>query len=173
MSLLLRPKSGPMAEVAYNPAKDITRLYPNILAAAEKFVMEERYAPLADYLRDAGITENDIGDTVVKLALMMNEAHKNPDDTIEDVMDRVGYSNTPVAARVALMYYVGTLCAGTFFEGIREMVRLGDETIPEVQRLMNTAERLEDYLSKNKVQRWWQRLKWKLFGHKVTYRIGK
>lgn len=159
MTLQMRPKEGPMQSVAYAPSRDIVYLYAAIVGRAEKALHNEAYKPLHWYMRQEGVTDADVAEGLKRFIQVLNEAHKEPDERLFDVMERCEFNDVAPPVKIAITYYIGTMCAGTWFQGIRDVVALGDETIPEIRRLMNTAEEFTTYTTMGPWRRWWERLK--------------
>lgn len=159
MGIQMRPKEGQLREVRYAPHRDIAYLYGPCVQAAEDMIFEGRDKELTEWLREEGVTEDDLGEALRAYCLALNAAHQNPDETWLDVLERTGFSSVKAPARIALMYYIGTVMAGTFFKGLRDVVELGDNTIPSIQRLIQTGENMARYLAKGRIRRWWHRLR--------------
>lgn len=174
MTLQMRPKSGvgQVVDVAYAPARDICYLYPNVVSQAEEMLYQPRFAALQAWLDAEGVTEQDRATVVETYCLFLNAAHQNPEETIEDVMDRVGFSKIHPAAQVAFMFYIGTIMTGTFFKGIRDITPLEGDTTPEVQRLVQTGQRAADYALAGPIRRWWIRFKRRTWPLKRAYTIS-
>lgn len=159
-------------QVRYSPSRDIAYLYPNVVQTAENMLYERRYGPLHEWLDREGVTEDQLAETVQKFCLVLNEAHKNPEEDLYAVMDRIGFSEMPHSAQVALTYYIGTMMAGTFFQAIRDITPSGGDTTPEVVRLCRTGERMAEYAARGPLGRWWVRFKARWFPRKPCHTIG-
>jgi hypothetical protein len=163
MTLQMKPTAMDAPHhVRYAPARDITWLYPNVMQTAENMLYDRRYEPLHNWLDEEGVTEEDLALTVEAYCKVLNAAHQNPEESLTDVMDRVGFSDMPIPAQVALTYYIGTMMAGTFFQGIRDVTPRYEDTTPEVIRLCKSGARMADYAARSPVGRWWIRMKRRL-----------
>lgn len=174
MTLQIRPKagSGEVYDVAYNPARDIAYLYPNIVQMAETMLYEGRHKLLHEWLDCEEVDPDDLAKTIRAFCETLNAAHQNPDETLEDIMERTGFADCPQPLQVALMYYIGTMMAGTFFKGLRDVVRRGDDTTPEVRRLAAMGARMADYTARGRLGRWWIRFKRKWSPIQPWFTIG-
>lgn len=170
--LQLRPKEGGTVNVSYAPARDICYLYPNVIEAVEQMLYQMRFPALKKWLKAEGITEEQLANTVEAYCKFMNAAHQNPEESPEDVMDRVGFTKCPGPAQVALMFYIGSTMTGTFFKGIRDITPLGEDSTHEVKRLMGMATRIADYGTRGPIGRWWIRMKKRLWPLKKRYTIN-
>lgn len=159
MTLDMRPRAGPMREIAYSPARDVTYLYSAVVERAECALYDGKAKELTEWMRSTGVTDLDIAETIRIFALVLNDAHKNPKESLWDVMDRLKFNEQPAPARVALLYYIGALMTGSWFQAIREVVMLGDDTLPEIKRLTDTAERMAEYATLGPWGRRWVRFK--------------
>lgn len=171
MTLNVKPRSGPFQEVRYSPQRDIAYLYGPCVQAAEDMVYEGRDESLTAWLDANGITHDELGEAFQKFCLALNAAHQNPKESWEDVLERTGFSKVKAPARIAMMYYIGTIMAGTFFQGIRDVVELGDDTVHSIQNLIETGEDMARYLAKGRISRWWYRIRRRLWPKRRTYTI--
>lgn len=164
MTLQMRPmdrETGVAVGVKYAPARDVVYLYPDVIKGVEQRLYDAPFKPLHAWLAKEGVTEADIAETVRCYCLFLNAAHKDPDQSVEQCMEACGWFKCPAPARTAMMFYIGASMTGTFFKGIRDITPLGDDTTPEVLKLMQVADRVSQYASLGTMGRWWVRFKTK------------
>jgi hypothetical protein len=161
-----------MQEIAYNPARDIVYLYSAIVERAEQALYNEAYKPLHWFMSQEGVDDTDVAEGLKRFCQVLNEAHKNPDESLWDVMERCQFNDVAKPVKIAIMYYIGTMCAGTWFQGLRDVVALGDDTLPEIQRLMDTAEEFTAYTTMGPWRRRWERLKRRCLPKRYKNTIG-
>lgn len=172
MPLQIRPQSGGLSQVAYAPARDIAHLYPNVIQHAENFLYEKRTPALHEWIEREGVTEDELAETVRTFCVALNMAHQNPEDQWHDVLKKSGFEDQPEPAKIGFCYYIGTLMTTTFFMGLRDIVMLGDDTTPEIQRLGEAAEDMARYMNLGPLGRKWYRFKRWLRPPKRVYTLG-
>lgn len=171
MPIQMTPRGGAYAEIPYAPHRDITYLYPNAVQVCENLLWEGRDKDIDRWMKSEGVTEDDLAETIRTFCLVLNEAHKSPEESWLDILKRTGFEDQPAPARIALMYYIGTTMAGTFFMGLRDVVPLGGETVEPVKRLCRTSEEIARYLALGRWGRKWYRLKRWWQGREKKYSI--
>lgn len=172
--LQMRPTDGPMGAaigVKYAPARDLVYLYPNIVAAAEELLYKPKMPFLRRLISEYDVENVELADAVRTFCLALNEAHKYPNKPFDEVLDDVGFMYAHPVARIALMYHIGTLCAGTFFQGIRDVVAAGDDTIPPVKRLLQTAQDAREYMDMGPIRGLFWRFKRRWFPKKYACKV--
>lgn len=175
MTLQMRPRDPVTGEgigVHYAPGRDIVYLYPHVVEKVEQQLYLGAYAPLAEWLKEKGVTEDEMAETVRCYCLFLNAAHKNPEQSVEDVLHQCGFIDCSEPAQIAFMFYIGTIMTATFFKGIRDVVELGAETTPEVKGLLSMTDRVSRYFRRGPVGRWWARMKAKWYHRHKRYTLG-
>lgn len=161
MGLEIRPtagQGGAVTGVSYNPSRDIVHLCAHVVATVEQQLYSGPFEPLAELLSTAGIDEEALAETVRTYCLFLNYAHQDPEEDVVDCMRRSGFLDQPALARIAMMFYIGSNITGTIFTALRDVTRLGADAKPDINDLLEMGERVQTYLNRSRLQRWFIRL---------------
>jgi len=161
----------------YAPARDVAYLYPAACQVVAAMLEDGRDAAIRQWCEQCGVTVDDLGKAMGAYCRFLNLAHQRPEETIEGALERAGWFKESRAAQFAILYYVGTAMSATFFEGVRDVVRLGGSPLDSVQHLMWAAKRVLLYSRMSRWQRFcyrwfgpWRRFLWRKF--KIARRKG-
>jgi hypothetical protein len=152
----------------YAPARDVTYLFPEVVKAVAGMLEDEKEPDIHDWLKDKGVTMDMLGDAAGAFCTFMNLAHEDPKENMERALERAGWFKVPAPARFAYVYYLGTCMAGTFFMGIRDVIRLGQPTLATIEQLGWAAKRARLYTRMSRWQRFlyrwfepWRKSRWR------------
>lgn len=125
-NMSFRPKSGASAPY-YAPHRDVAYIYRSICAHAFKGLEEANWEDwYGDYLRNAKITEEELGEGCRLLAEAHN--HFTGDASIEtanQALERVGFYDLPYPVIITIFARLGMVLVGTFFMGLRDVTMAG------------------------------------------------
>jgi hypothetical protein len=158
----------------YAPARDIAYLYPAACQAVAGMLEDGKDAAIRKWCEQHKVGVGNLAEAMAAYCRFLNLAHQDPAETLEEAMTRSGWFDRPQAAQFAVLYYMGTVMTATFFQGIRDVMRLNEEPMDSIKHLMWAAQRALLYSRMSRWQRFayrwckpWRRLLWKM------YRINK
>ena len=159
--MALQYNMGP-GQPMYAPHRDIAYLYPSLVEQVERRLYEGPFEPLSKWLDEEGVTYSELAHTVKVYCLFLNAAHKNPDQSVEQCLESVGWFECPGPARAALMFYLGAALTGSFFQAIRDVTKMGEDP-GHVPALVATSNRVATYMNAGPIRRWWLRRYYRWF----------
>jgi len=151
MVLQMRPNTG---GVPYAPARDLVYLFPDICRNVAVRLEEERFKPLHAWLREQGVSLDDLGEVCRVYIEFVSTVHLCPGESVDDALTRVGWFELKPEARIAYIFYIGAQVTGVFYQGLRDVVLEGEDTLEDVKRLSGLADRVQLSLTRPK----WKRL---------------
>lgn len=110
----------------YNPNRDVAHNFSWIMTQVAARLEDGPWTPVSDYLKHSGTTTEQLGRVCQVFIHFVAGATDRPGETMIECLGRVGWFDLPEPAQVALMAYLGTVIAGVYFQGVRE-VTLGGE----------------------------------------------
>lgn len=146
----------------YSPSRDIAYSYRTALGAAFEGLEEDKADPFtARFLRDHGVTEDQIGDAAVALARYYNIAAGDPElRNPFDALKKCGFLDLPSAVQLAVMARVGQVMTGMAFMGVREVQYDNEPGPADDDTLLRQASafrrRLSDWYGWRRVTRRWR-----------------
>lgn len=148
---MLQFNMGP-GQPMYAPARDIAYLYPHVTAQVEQRLYEGPFQPLSRWLRERGISDSVLADAVKVYCQFLNAAHQKPEQSVEECLEEVGWFSVPAEARIAIMFYVGAAMTGSFFQGIRDVTKEG-ENPRHMAALLAVGNRAARYANAGRLRR--------------------
>lgn len=150
-----------VGEIRYAPSRDVVYLYPSVLSSVAARLEDAPFQPLHEWLDREGVSLDDLGEAMGAYSRYMNMAHQDPDKKMMDVLLDSGWEDCKWQARVAVMFYTGIMMTGTFFQGVRDVVPEGGETVTPVLELQHAAKRLDWFIAMPAWQRsLYRKYKW-------------
>lgn len=143
--MALQYNMGP-GQPMYSPSRDIAYLYPQIVSHVESQLYQGPFKELTGWLSDSSVNEDDLAETVRRYCLFLNNAHKEPNQSVEQCLDMVGWFEMPAQARVAVMFYLGAAMTGSIFGAVRDVTKQNDEP-PHVRYLTEMGDRVAEYMN--------------------------
>lgn len=157
----LRPtgSGGPF----YSPLRDITFLYPEILKTVERLLLGKLPAELEELMAVHHVSVDDAVNalaayaTIFELAAQAGEREEYR--TVQTALAKSGFLSHPPAARIVVMYLIGTVTTGTFYGNFLDTVLPQTDPHGHLRRAEAMAVRLQEYVAAGPLQRWWLRLR--------------
>jgi hypothetical protein len=114
---------------------------------------EERFEVLHGWLKERGVTQDDLGEACRVFIELMQTANVSPTESVHAALMRVGWFEVRDEARIAYIFYIGAQLMGVMFTGLREAVGEGDSTLEDIRRLSGLADQVQRALAKPKWRR--------------------
>lgn len=157
MTLQMKPPGAPDA-LPYAPARDIVYMIPRIVENVADSLEDERFPALHKFLKQSGVTPNDLGDACTAFIKFMQTAHENPSGRVYLALENSGWFDVKDEARIAYTFYVGSMMTGVMWSGIRDSSMLTDDVLNDMNRLTGLAAKVQKALYRPRWRRTLTRL---------------
>ncbi len=168
--LQLRPRGTDA--IPYAPARDIVYIMPDIARVAADRLEDRRFEAMHSWLDAEDITLDDLGEACGAFCRFMTTAHENPDESMDDVLKRAGWYDVKPPARVAWTFYTGAQLTGMFFNGVRNALLEGEETLLDVRRLSHVPVHVHRTFLMSRKRYFWYRI-WHSIKRWVPFRFRR
>lgn len=146
----------------FSPARDLRWIYPQAIKAVCEHFNKRAWPDLIDLAAREGADWDDLCDALDKYCNYLNASVTDPEKSLHQVLEQVGWFEQPPAAQIAIMAMLGRVVTGQLFDSLRSTTYLGEA--PEgIEDVMAAA---IEALRTGRQRSWYQRLWRKLFSKK-------
>jgi len=145
----------------YNPSRDIAHAFGGMVRLVAKRLEEESWPELAKLLKDRGVSQDELGEACGAFCRFVLSSVEKPDESMKESLTRSGWDEVKPEAQIAYLAILGTVVAGYFWGGVREVTIGGRGPVDEVQDLHRLGDEARQLLSQSL---WRRRLnRWKRY----------
>jgi len=147
----LQYNTGP-GGLMYSPSRDFAYNYPQLVKCIINSFNVGRWPELVytmsqAHYADRTLTEEEdafiwgkICEAKDVYCNFLNECCVDPDETVDQVLDRVGWNNLPEAAQITWLAMMGQVMTGQVFQGLRDVTYQGEGARSEVKELLQAGQ---------------------------------
>ena len=133
--MVLQTRFTDSDERFYDVNRDFAHCFDQVAMEVAGRLEDERWEPLVKYLKEQGITQDELGQACQAFCEFVGTATEDRTESMADVLKRVGWFNVPEPAQVAFLAYTGQVLLGMFFKGRRDATLLDDSGMSSIQGL--------------------------------------
>jgi hypothetical protein len=143
----------------YNPNRDIAHCFGPVMMEVAGRLEDGKWKVLDDLLVEKGVSKDDLGKACEAFCKFVQSACDNKNEKMGECLERSGFWQVSELANVALCAYLGTVIAGIFWAGVREVTLGGRGPCNELSDLQAAGARSHALMTKTPFGRWWWRVK--------------
>jgi hypothetical protein len=147
-----------LGNVKYAPARDIYHILPAVVkTVAEHLLVGQPFQPLHAWLDSRGVSLKGVEQALAAYIEFLTIAQTEGGVRMTDALERSGWLRQPWDTQLAVMYYVGVVQTGVFFEGsqLGHDPKQAESAI--MQALISAGRDLNTYVQAPWWKRWWLR----------------
>jgi hypothetical protein len=124
----------------YNVSRDLAHCFGPMLEKVADRLEKGHWPLLAEFAREKGVTQDDLGEALRAYAEFVIRSCENPDENMEDVLRRVGWFEINRHALIVLNATVGVTIMGMVFTSYRDATIGGEGPALQYAELVAGAE---------------------------------
>lgn len=122
----------------YNPSRDLAYVWPQIAKGAIMGFEAEVGCPVTQHhIQTYQLTEEELGEAAYRLAQFFKFAQSDEVNSVEEAMQKAGFTELSLAAQAAILVRLGMAVTGAAFYAIRDVVI--PEDAPMTDKMMAKA----------------------------------
>lgn len=138
----------------YHPGRDLAWNFGEVVNLALRRCLSQRAWPeLQAMLKREGVTEDDLNEAYRAFAEFVCESAKDPSKDMKACLDEAGWDLAPAAAQIGFLACIGTVMAGYYWSGVREVTLNGVGPADGFHDLRDAGEKAARLMQ---APRWWR-----------------